>query len=155
MGIYEKLAEDVIKVYLLFLNLWCKLKLVEELALVLFINFSILRNKMAYHSLFRLGLKCSEKREYAFKESANTACFVCSHVLYKERPILYVAHDNDGDWQFLCGHTHHTDEHVKIISLREITELDPTINDLYEMPMNVGAERKTVKDKWQPFKLPD
>ena len=90
---------------------------------------------------------------YKFKEPENTACIVCNHVLSKERTILYVSHDIDGDWQFLCGQDDHTEENAKIVSLKQLTELDQSINDLYEMPVNVGAERKNIKDKWIPFRL--
>lgn len=95
------------------------------------------------------------KGEFKFKDSATKACFVCDHVLSKQRPILYVAHDAEGDWQFLCGQDDHTEKNAKIISLKNVTELDQTVNDLYEMPLKVGAERKTIKDKWKPFKLED
>ena len=96
-----------------------------------------------------------KKVKYEFQEPEATACFVCRHVLHMKRPILYVAHDSDGDWQFLCGHNYHSDDDVKIISLKEITKIDPSVNDLYEMPLKVGAERETVTHRWKPFKLPD
>jgi hypothetical protein len=97
----------------------------------------------------------STKTAFKFKDSATKACFVCDHVLDKKRPILYAAHDAEGDWQFLCGQDDHTEKNAKIISLKQVTELDPTVNDLYEMPLQVGAERKSVKDKWVPFRLKD
>lgn len=106
-------------------------------------------------NLFGQQKKESTKNQYKFKDPENTACIVCNHVLSKERPILYAAHDGEADWQFLCGQDDHTEENAKIISLKQVTELDQTVNDLYEMPFKVGAERKNVKDKWQPFKLQD
>jgi len=91
---------------------------------------------------------------YKFNESENTACFVCNHVLDRERPILYVIHEEeDGSWQFLCGHNDHTEADCKIISLREASDIDGSINDLYEMPLGVGADRKTSSSNWEPFKL--
>jgi hypothetical protein len=96
-----------------------------------------------------------EKGNYRFKEPKNTACFTCDHVLNNGKPILYVSHDQEGDWQFLCGQNNHTEVNAKIISLEEVTELDPSVNDLFEMPMGVGAERDSKKDKWTPFKLQD
>jgi hypothetical protein len=104
-------------------------------------------------NLFGQNKNEPKKTPYKFKEPENTACFVCDHVLSKERPILYASHDSEGDWQFLCGQDDHTEENAKIISLKQVTELDQTVNDLYEMPVNVGAERKNVKDKWTPFRL--
>ncbi len=92
--------------------------------------------------------------EFKFKENEKTACFVCEHVLNKTRPILFVSHDlEDSSWQFLCGKDDHSEQSAKIISLKEATELDPSINELYEMPIGVGVERKDIKSKWIPFRL--
>lgn len=91
---------------------------------------------------------------YKFTDPENTACFVCNHVLNKERPILYASHEEeDGFWQFLCGHDSHTESDYKIISLKEVVGLDESINDLFEMPLGVGAERKTEISNWKSFKL--
>lgn len=91
---------------------------------------------------------------FKFHESENTACFVCDHVMHKKRPILYATHeDEDGAWQFLCGFKDHTNSNIKIISLKQATEIDASINDLYEMPQGVGAERRSIHNKWVPFKI--
>ncbi len=92
--------------------------------------------------------------EFKFRESENTACFVCDHVMNKTRPVLYATHESeDGAWQFLCGHLGHDNSNIKIISLKQATEIDPTINDLFEMPLGIGADRASVNDKWEPFAL--
>ncbi len=58
---------------------------------------------------------------YNFSELKDTACFVCDHVLNKERSILYVGHDiDDSSWQFMCGENDHTEENARIISLEEV-----------------------------------
>lgn len=100
------------------------------------------------------GKREKDKNEFKFTESENKAVFTCSHVLMDKSPILYVIHDNDGDWQFLCGKNNHTEEDAKVISLKQVTELDISLNDLYEMPMGVGAERTAIGDKWTSFKIP-
>jgi hypothetical protein len=94
--------------------------------------------------------------EYKFKEAATTACFVCSHVLNRERPVLLVTHDDDGEyeyWQFLCGETDHDDAQIKITSMKKATEIDPSVNDLHDMPVGVRADRKSIKDPWKPFTI--
>jgi hypothetical protein len=117
---------------------------------------STLLMTLTMFNLFGQKKSNTNKTEYKFKEAENTACFVCDHVLSKLRPILYAAHDKeDGSWQFLCGQDDHTEANAKIISLKQATEIDLTINDLYEMPLGVGAERKNTKDKWVPFRLQD
>ncbi|WP_241676816.1 hypothetical protein [Chryseobacterium sediminis] len=97
----------------------------------------------------------SKEIEFKFKDSKNTACFVCNHIFDKSKSVLYVTHDSDGYWQFLCGEDHHTEDDIKVISLLQAVQLDNTINDLYEMPLNVGAERKSITEKWEPFKMND
>ncbi len=95
----------------------------------------------------------NKQPSYRFSDPENTSCIVCEHVLAKERPILHVTHDDDGMWQFLCGAEGHSPENAKVIGLGQAVELDQSINDLYEMPLGVGAERESLNDTWQPFKL--
>lgn len=104
-------------------------------------------------NLFGQGKKGENKIEFKFRDAENKAVFTCNHIVDDKSPILYVEHDSEGDWQFLCGQNDHTDENAKIISLKQAVELDNTLNDLYEMPIGVGAERKRVGAKWNPFKI--
>jgi hypothetical protein len=97
--------------------------------------------------------KKENNNKYLFKDNENTACFTCKHIINEKKPILYASHDSEGDWQFLCGKEGHIEGDAKIISLKSATELDQSLNDLFEMPKGVGAERKTKNDKWKPFKL--
>jgi hypothetical protein len=91
---------------------------------------------------------------YKFTEPKDTACFVCDHVLTKHSAILYATHEaEDGFWQFLCGEHDHADDDYKIISLGQAVGIDESINDLYEMPLGIGADRETQSAKWIPFKL--
>jgi hypothetical protein len=79
---------------------------------------------------------------------------VCSHVLEERVPILRVTHDDeDGMWQFLCGAPDHESHHAKIIALVQAVELDPSVNELNEMPCGDGATREAINAQWQPFKL--
>lgn len=91
--------------------------------------------------------------EYKFSDAENTAVFTCNHIIDEKSPILYATHDEEGDWQFLCGGNNHTEANAKIISLKQAVELDNTLNELYEMPVGVGAEREKVGAKWIPFRL--
>jgi hypothetical protein len=90
-------------------------------------------------------------KAFKFNEAENTACFTCIHVLNGE-PVLYVSHDKDGDWQFLCGRDGHMESDAKVIALSRMVDIDPTVNDLHEMPAGVGASRETITAKWKPFR---
>jgi hypothetical protein len=102
--------------------------------------------------MFGLFSKKPNRPLFRFSEPENTACFSCDHVVSGQKPILYVSHDAEGDWQFLCGGDDHTEANAKVISLKEVTMIDPSVNDLYEMPQGVAAGREQVGAKWVPFR---
>jgi hypothetical protein len=60
--------------------------------------------------------------EFRFSEPENLGVFVCDNVRLHGMPILYVSHDEEGDWQFLCGGTHEEGGHDggALVCLREI-----------------------------------
>jgi len=97
----------------------------------------------------------NKKPSFEFRESKKTACIVCSHVL-NHAPILFVSHDKeDSMWQFLCGKEEHDENDAKVISLEEVTVIDNSVNDLYEMPLGFCATRNKATEAWKPFKNED
>lgn len=108
---------------------------------------------MSIFNLFGQGKKDKNKTEFKFSDAEDKAVFTCNHVTDEKSPILYATHDNDGDWQFLCGQNDHAEENAKIISLKNAVELDNTLNELFEMPIGVGAERDGIGKKWNPFRI--
>jgi hypothetical protein len=80
-------------------------------------------------------------------------CIVCTHVLSLQRPILYVAHDDDNAWKFSCRQIGHKMTNLKIMALTEVTKLDATLNELFEMPPGVGSARNNPQSPWEPFLL--
>ena len=67
-----------------------------------------------------------ETMKFPFSDVPNTACFTCCHVLEENKPILYVSHDEDGYWQFLCG-GNHKEEDVRVVSLASILRIDESV----------------------------
>jgi len=108
---------------------------------------------MSISNLFGQGKSDKDKFEFKFQVEETMAVFTCSHVLDDNQPILHVSHDREDDWQFLCGQENHSEDTAKIISLREAVVLDSSLNDLFEMPIGVGAERKSVDEPWNPFRI--
>lgn len=85
---------------------------------------------------------------FPFKDDPNTAVIICCHILNNEEPILYVTHDEeDGMWQFLCGKEHSSDE-ARIVSLKEVFELDVSVSALKDMPYGYYAERQMQDTNW-------
>jgi hypothetical protein len=107
---------------------------------------------MGIFNVFGQGKKNENNTEFKFNDPEDTAVFTCNHVLDDKNSILYVEHDSDGDWQFLCGQNDHIEENARVISLKQATELDNTLNELFDLPNGVGAERNAVGEKWIPFR---
>lgn len=84
---------------------------------------------------------------FPFKDKPDTACLTCCHVLDKIKPILYVSHDEDGFWQFLCG-GQHTEDDARIVSLADIIEIDETMIDLAELDYGEYAEAENEVSDW-------
>ena len=55
---------------------------------------------------------------------------VCHDVTRYELPVLLVSHDDDGDWQFLCGavdHRRDVEPRASLRCLADVLEADPTL----------------------------
>lgn len=95
-----------------------------------------------------------KSRQFKFSEPEDTACMVCRHVLDDGAPVLYVTHDaDDGMWQFLCGAEDHTSEDARMVSLGQVVGIDPSVDELHDMPTGMGAERAAAGERWAPFKI--
>ena len=86
---------------------------------------------------------------FAFREDRHTGVFVCKRVA-DGAPILYVARDGDGDWQFLCGGQHEDggEDSGLLICLEHLVARDPSLNDLADLCSGNHADRATPDDKW-------
>lgn len=80
-------------------------------------------------------------------EAEATACFTCRHVLEEHKPILYVSHDEDGYWQFLCGGSH-KEEDARVVSLASILNIDETMGDLAGLDYGECAEAEDAASDW-------
>lgn len=63
-------------------------------------------------------------------------------------PILYVSHDYEGDWQFLCGGVHADAAEGALICLEDAVERDRSVNDLATMCTSHVAERESTASPW-------
>lgn len=89
---------------------------------------------------------------YLFSEPKNTACISCKHIFHEGADILRATHDEDGDWQFLCG-GEHSESDAMVVGMGEVAKQDPSVNALCEMPTGVGAFRDAADAEWKPYRL--
>jgi hypothetical protein len=85
---------------------------------------------------------------WPFSDPQNVAVFTTEEILSGSSPILHVVHDiDDGAWQFHSGGL--TDlSKAKVVSLRKIVQLDPTICDLADLPLGWVATRQEKNAAW-------
>ncbi len=62
-------------------------------------------------------------------------------------PILHVAKDEDGDWQFL-GRQEITEADAVVVSLGQILKIDETIKAILDMPKGAEVKRQDVNSPW-------
>lgn len=84
--------------------------------------------------------------DFRFLEEHNLAVFTTRQVL-DGKPILYVYHNEDGDWQFHSEADPQENEGV-VASLKSLVELDSSLNHIYYLPYGWRAWRNTAQDKW-------
>lgn len=96
---------------------------------------------------FKRVEKKADNRKFPFEDSPDTACITCYHVLEGYKSILYVSHDEDGYWQFLCGENH-KEEDARVVSLGEILSIDESMRDLAVLDYGQYATSESVEGNW-------
>ena len=81
----------------------------------------------------------------------NTAVITTKNIITKKKRVVLVFHDKeDGLWEFLDGEDVNEDE-AAVVSISEITKLDPTILELSDLPLGCGAFRNDESQPWKWF----
>ena len=99
-----------------------------------------------YNWKFRQPL-LDRNTDFKFYEERNLAVYTTRQA-FEGEPILYVYHNEEGDWQF------HTSSYpdlndLMMVRLEEITQLDPTINGIYHLQRGGKAWRANKEDEWE------
>ena len=86
--------------------------------------------------------------DWPFEDAPNTATITTVRVLDGSTPVCLVTHDaDDGGWQFLCGTTDDPDD-ARIVALRSVVGLDPSLSQLADLPLGWRAWRRGANDPW-------
>lgn len=75
--------------------------------------------------------------------------FTTKFVIRGSSPVVYVAHDLDGDWQFLGGEEGLEEKDALLISLGEMLEFDPTLQSVLTLSIGQEAIRTEVGGSWK------
>ncbi|MEN6308790.1 MAG: hypothetical protein ABFD91_13670 [Anaerohalosphaeraceae bacterium] len=94
-----------------------------------------------------------EQQEWAFENPPNIAVFTTRYILEGKDWINYVSHDSDdGSWQFHGDSSPVSEEDARIVGLKEIVKMDPSILELNDLPSGWYAWRETKQSEWQRAK---
>jgi len=91
--------------------------------------------------------------DFKFREAPNLGVFTTRQWLEKQKPILRVLHETDGDWQFLTGDQ--LPEDGRQVALAILVKRDPTLNEVFNLDYGQYAERSSIGEKWQRRNLKD
>ncbi|SFV00461.1 hypothetical protein [Butyrivibrio sp. INlla21] len=86
--------------------------------------------------------------KYEFIDDKNTMVITTKNIVSKEKSIMLVSHDeDDGMWEFLEGEEV-KEEDAMIISLYEMVSIDPTVNQIADLPLGYIAYRNSGHEDW-------
>jgi hypothetical protein len=86
---------------------------------------------------------------WPFSVPENVASFVCVCAHRRPKPLLRVLHDDDGEWQFLCGDNEHVDPKPVIVCLGCMIETEPSLLKLSTLPLGACAGRASETEEWE------
>lgn len=80
-------------------------------------------------------------------ESCHKAVITTRYVLSAGSAVTYVVYDKDGDWQFYGNEDVDTSD-ARIVSVKQILELDKTLESIPDLQRGQSASRLTYDSNW-------
>jgi hypothetical protein len=85
---------------------------------------------------------------WKFDQLPNCAAITLRSILFEGAPILHVVHDlEDHGWQFL-GLDDADEKDIALVAMREIVELDPTVQEIAHIKPGCRAWRHSHESEW-------
>jgi Domain of unknown function (DUF4262) len=92
--------------------------------------------------------------DWKFTDGPHTQVFLSKTVHEKQEPITYVSHDaSDSSWQFL-GDLMSEGGGPVVSCLHHPIDDDPTLKELFDLPLGWCASRENSASPWQRFERP-
>jgi hypothetical protein len=91
---------------------------------------------------------------WKFDQPPNCAVITLKSIIARGSPVLHVTHDEDDHgWQFL-GWDSPREEDAAVTLLQGMLKLDPTLEELHDLPPGWRAWRKSKDDAWNRERRP-
>ncbi|MDO4880423.1 MAG: DUF4262 domain-containing protein [Capnocytophaga sp.] len=86
--------------------------------------------------------------DFKFREDRNRAVFTTSSWLENQSFINEVIHDQEGDWFFLTEGEVDKDFELRLITLEQMLQYEPTLNQFFDLDYNERAFRNSAEEEW-------
>jgi hypothetical protein len=83
-----------------------------------------------------------------FSDDLNNYVFTTRFVIEDNSAIIFVSHDDEGDWQFLSEEGPKENE-ARIVLLGEMIQHDPSILEIADLPLGAKAFRDNAGSPWR------
>jgi hypothetical protein len=92
-------------------------------------------------------------KEWKFEQPGNTAVIADRFFAEGTEICVYVTHDAyDDGWQFLTANTNGDERRAVVLALSTVVELDPTLDELADLPPGWYATRQSKDERWSRHK---
>jgi hypothetical protein len=92
--------------------------------------------------------EASRVNDWPFDQPPDCAVISIRQIADGREPILHVTHDSDDHgWQFLGWGDARTEDGV-VLLLSKVLDLDPSVQELADLPPGWHAWRRTVREPW-------
>ncbi len=91
--------------------------------------------------------RVAESDPWPFPDSPATRAFTTKRIAFEGRDVVYVVHDEDGDWQFLDGEDVTPDDGV-LVHLEHVVGAHPRVADLGDLPRGWEAWQEPPGGDW-------
>ena len=88
-----------------------------------------------------------------FEENLDTPVYTSKYVVEYRKLISYISHDeDDGAWQFHASkELKNEDEELKMVRLGDIISIDPTVQEMSDLPEGFFAVRESKEEGWEVY----
>ncbi|ASE62552.1 hypothetical protein CEQ15_14135 [Chryseobacterium indologenes] len=88
-------------------------------------------------------------------ENFNEAIITTRFVLENNSVIISVYKHTEGEWQFFGNEDNISEDDARVISLKEILQIDPSLKALLDIDAGSHAYRESKEDNWKVEKYED
>jgi hypothetical protein len=93
--------------------------------------------------------------DWKFEASPDEVVVTSIHITNLTKPILLACHySGDDGWAFLTGEEFSMDE-SQLVSLKNILQLDPSLEGIADLPPGWSAQRQSVGGCWNRYEDSD